>query len=148
MEHQLYAKLSKCEFWLSEVKFLGHVVSGAGIAVYSDKVAAVADWATLKIVFDIRSFLGLAGYYKRFVQDFVRLASPLTRLTRKDVKFVWTDACGESFQELRTRLMTAPILIVPKRGCGYTLYCDASLLGYREVLMQGDRVVAFGSRQL
>ena len=148
MDHRLHAKLSKCEFWLSEVKFLGHVVSGAGIAVDSDKVAAVADWATPKTMFDIRSFLGLAGYYRRFVHDFARLAAPLTRLTRKDVKFVWTDACETSFQELKKRLTTTPILIVPERGRGYTLYCDASLLGYRGVLMQGDRVVIFGSRQL
>src|SRR3954466_11031070 len=80
-DNQLYAKLSKCEFWLPEVKFLGHVVSGAGIAVDEEKVAAVKDWETLKNVFDIRNFLRLAGYYRRFLQDFVKLASPLTRLT-------------------------------------------------------------------
>src|SRR3954466_7248352 len=147
-DNKLYAKLSKCEFWLPEVKFLGHVVSGKGIAVDEEKVAAVKDWRTPRTVFDIRSFLGLAGYYRRFVQDFAKLASPLTRLTRKDVKFVWTDACEESFQELKTRLTTAPILIVPERGRGYTLYCNASLLGYGGALMQDDRVVAFGSRQL
>src|SRR4051812_26347426 len=147
-DNQLYAKLSKCEFWLSRVKFLGHVVSGAGIAMDDEKVVAVKDWETPKTVFDIRSFLGLAGYYRRFVQDFAKLASPLTRLTRKDVKFVWTDACEESFQEMKTRLTTAPILIVPERGRGYTLYCDTSLLGYGGVLMQDDRVVAFGSRHL
>ena len=99
-------------------------------------------------MFDIRSFLGLAGYYRRFVQDFAKLASPLTRLTRKDVKFVRTDTCEESFQELKTRLMTAPILIVLERGHGYTLCCDASRLGYGGVLMQDDRVVSFSSRQL
>src|SRR3954470_15180872 len=77
-DNQLYAKLSKCEFWLPEVKFMGHVVSGAGIAMDEEKVAAVKDWETHKIVFDIRSFLGLAGYYRRFVLDFAKLASPLT----------------------------------------------------------------------
>ena len=96
-DHKLYAKLSKCEFWLPEVKFLGHVVSREGIAVDDEKIAAMKDWRTPKTVFDIRSFLGLAGYYRRFVQDFAKLASPLTRLTRKDVKFAWTDACEESF---------------------------------------------------
>src|SRR4051812_41971765 len=83
-DNQLYAKLSKYEFWLLQVKFLGHVVSGAGIAVDDEKVAAVKDWETPKIVFDISSFGGLASYYRWFVQDFAKLASPLTRLTRKD----------------------------------------------------------------
>src|SRR3954464_1347790 len=96
-DHQLCGKLSKREFWLPEVKFLGHVVSGAGIAVDSNKVAVVVNWATPKTMFDIMSFVGLAGYYRRFVQDFAKLVAPLTRLTRKDVKFVWTDACETSF---------------------------------------------------
>ena len=96
-DNQLYAKFSKCEFWLPQVKYLGHVVSGAGIAVNEEKVAAVKDWETPKTVFDIRSFLRLASYYRRFVQDFAKLASPLTRLTWEDVKFVWIDACEESF---------------------------------------------------
>ena len=86
-DHQLYAKFSKCEFWLTEVKFLGHVVSTSGMSVDPEKVEAMMSWERLKSVFEIRSFLGLAGYYRRFIEDFSRLAAPMTRLTRKDVKF-------------------------------------------------------------
>src|SRR5436190_1347860 len=102
------------------MKFLGHVVSRAGIAGDDEKVAAVKNWETSKTVFDIRSFLGLAGYYRSFVQDFAKLAFLLTRMTWKDVKFVWTNAYEESFQELKTRLTTSPIMIVPERGIRYT----------------------------
>src|SRR5436190_4257868 len=147
-DHRLYAKFSKCEFWLTEVKFLGHVVSGDDIAVDPSKIEAVMDWERPKSVFDIRSFLGLAGYYRRFVHDFSKLAAPLTRLTRKGVKFEWTDDCESSVLELKTRLTTAPVLIIPERGLGYTVCCDASLLGLGSVLEQLGRVVAFGSRQL
>ncbi|XP_057479179.1 uncharacterized protein LOC130766528 [Actinidia eriantha] len=147
-EHRLYAKFSKCEFWLPEVKFLGQVVSGSGVAVDSSKIEAVMNWERPKTVFEIRSFLGLAGYYRRFVDDFSRLAAPMTRLTRKGIRFVWNDACEHSFQELKKRLTTAPILVIPERGLGYTVYCDASRDGLGCVLMQLGKVIAYGSRQL
>ena len=147
-EHRLYAKFSKCEFWLPEVKFLGHVVSGSGVAVDSSKIVAVMNWERPKTVFEIRSFLGLAGYYRRFVEDFSRLAAPMTRLTRKGIRFVWNDACEHSFQELKKRLTSAPILVIPERGLGYTVYCDASRDGLGCVLMQLGKVIAYGSRQL
>ena len=83
--HQLYAKFSKCEFWLTEVRFLGHVVSASGVSMDLEKVEAVMSWERLKSVFEIRSFLGLAGYYKRFIEDFSQLTTPMTRLTRKEV---------------------------------------------------------------
>ena len=105
-------------------------------------------WERPKSVFEIRSFLGLAGYYWRFIEDFSRLAAPMTRLTRKEVKFDWDDRCEEAIQELKRRLTSAPILIVPDRGQGYTVYCDASRAGLGCVLMQSGRVVAYGSRQL
>ena len=101
-----------------------------------------------KSVFEIRSFLGLAGYYRRFIEDFSRLAAPMTRLTRKEAKFVWDDSCERAFQELKGRTTSAPILIVPKRGQRYTVYCDASKDGLGCVLMQSGKVVAYGSRQL
>ena len=87
-EQWLYAKYEKCEFWLSEVKFLGHVVSQEGVMVDPSKIEAVLSWGRLKSVFEIRSFLGLADYYQRFVEDFSRLASPMMRLTRKGIRFV------------------------------------------------------------
>ena len=147
-DHQLYAKFSKCEFWLTEVRFLGHVVSASGVSVDPEKVEAVMTWERPKSVFEIRSFLGLAGYYRRFIEDFSRIAAPMTRLTRKEVKFEWDDRCEVAFQELKRRLTSAPILIVPDRGQGYTVYCDASRVGLGCVLMQSGRVVAYGSRQL
>ena len=93
MDHQLYAKLSKCEFWLIEVKFLGHVISASGVSVNLEKVEFVMSWERSKLVFEIRSFLGLVGYYRRFIEDFSWLAAPMTSLTRKEVKFERNDLC-------------------------------------------------------
>ena len=98
-DHQLYAKFSKCEFWLTKVRFLGHVVLASGVSVDPKKVEAVMSWERPKSVFEIRSFLGLAGYYRRFIEDFSRIAALMTRLTRKEVKFDWDDRCEEAFQE-------------------------------------------------
>ena len=134
-DHQLYAKFCKCEFWLTEVRFLGHVVSASGVSVDPEKVEAVMSWERPKSVFEIRSFLGLVGYYKRFIEDFSRIEAPMTKLTRKEVKFDWDDRCEEAFLELKRRLTSAPILIVPNKGQGYTVYCDASRAGLGCVLM-------------
>ncbi|MCL1462451.1 reverse transcriptase family protein, partial [Klebsiella pneumoniae] len=97
-EHQLYAKLSKCEFWLSEVKFLGHVISAKGVAVDPETVTAVTDWKQPKTVTQIRSFLGLAGYYRRFIENFSKIARPMTQLLKKEEKFVWSPQCEKAFQ--------------------------------------------------
>ena len=147
-EHHLYAKFSKCEFWLTEVRFLGHVVSASSVSVDPEKVEAVMSWERPKSVFEIRSFLGLAGYYRRFIEDFSRLVAPMTRLIRKEVKYEWNDLCERAFQKLKRRLTSAPILIVPERGQRYTIYCDASKEGLRCDLMQSGKGVAYGSRQL
>ena len=106
--------------------FLGHIVSKNGISVDPSKVEAVQNWPRPTSVKEIRSFLGLAGYYRRFVKDCSKLASPLTRLTQKRVEFKWTDACEESFQKLKECLISAPILELPTSGGGYVVYCDAS----------------------
>nr|ABA98110.1 retrotransposon protein, putative, Ty3-gypsy subclass [Oryza sativa Japonica Group] len=137
-EHQLYAKFSKCEFWLSEVKFLGHVISSGGVAVDPSNVESVLSWKQPKTVSEIRSFLGLVGYYRR----------PMTRLLQKEVKYKWTEGCEQSFQELEKRLVTAPVLILPDSRKGFQVYCDASRLGLGCVLMQEGKVVAYASRQL
>ena len=115
-DHQLYAKFSKCEFLLTEVKFLGHVVSTSSVSVGLEKIEAIISWERPKSVFKIRSFLGLARYYRRFIEDFSRLEEPMTRLTRKEVKFEWNDLCEKAFQELKRRLTSTPILIVSKQG--------------------------------
>ncbi|XP_028116130.1 uncharacterized protein LOC114313897 [Camellia sinensis] len=124
--HKLYAKFEKCEFCLSKVKFLGHVVLEEGVTIDSSKVNFIQAWERPKNLFEIRSFLGLARYYCRFVKDFSRLTTPLTRLTRKGVKIVWNETCEKSFQELKARLTTAPVLIISEWDLGYTEYCDAS----------------------
>ncbi|XP_072064483.1 uncharacterized protein [Arachis hypogaea] len=147
-DRKLYAKLSKCEFWKSEVKFLGHVVSKQGIAVDPAKVEAVMNWERPTSVTEIRSFLGLAGYYRRFIKGFSQLALPLTKLTRKDTPFIWTPKCEESFQALKHRLTTAPVLVLPEPSEPFEVYCDASLKGLGCVLMQHQNVVAYASRQL
>jgi hypothetical protein len=147
-EKKLYVKLSKCEFWMREVSFLGHIISSGGIAVDPAKVDAVSQWGTPESVSEIKSFLGLAGYYRRFIEGFSKLALPLTKLTRKDQAFVWDGNCEESFQELKRRLTTAPVLILPDAKESSVVYCDASKLGLGGVLMQGGNVVAYASRQL
>jgi len=147
-EKKLFAKLSKCEFWLSEVKFLGHVISQEGVAVDPSKVEAVLAWERPSTVSEIRSFLGLAGYYRRFIQGFSQIAYPLTRLTRKGKSFEWDNNCERSFQELKHRLTSAPVLIIPDPQYVFITYTDASKKGLGCVLMQQGRVVAYASRQL
>ena len=127
---------------------MGHVVSTAGVSVDPKKVKAMMSWERPKSVFEIRSFLGLAGYYRRFIEDFSRPAAPMTRLTQKEVKFEWNDRYEKAFQELKRRLTSAPILIVPGRGQRYIVYCDTSKAGLGCVLMQSKRVIAYGSCQL
>ena len=147
-KHQLYAKFSKCEFWLRQVGFLGHVLTQDGIAVDPEKVKAVLDWKSPASVTDIRSFLGMAGYYRRFIEGFSTIAKPMTQLLKKDKKFEWTEACEKSFQELKRKLTTAPVLIVPDIHKNFEVYCDASRKGLGCVLMQEGKVVAYASRQL
>ena len=144
-DHQLYVKFSKFEFWLTKVRLLGHVVSASSVSIDLENVEAVMSWERPKSVFEIRSFLGLAGYHMRFIEDFSKLAAPMTRLNWKGVKFEWDDLCEKAFQELKRRLTSTPILIVPEQGQRYTVYCDASKNGLGCVLMQSRRVVAYGS---
>ena len=108
-EHRLYAKFSKCEFWLLEVTYLGHVFSGKGIAVNPERVQAILHWTPPEMVKQVRSFLGLASYCRRFVENFSKVAKPLTELLKKDKMFEWTPQCEQSFQELKIRLTSAPV---------------------------------------
>ncbi|KAJ3680971.1 hypothetical protein LUZ60_015460 [Juncus effusus] len=119
-----------------------------GLKVDPEKVKAIVDWQWPKTVTEIRSFLSLAGYYHKFVEGFSRLALPLTQLTQKGVKFEWTDERECSFQELKGRLVSAPILTLPTEGLEFEVYCDASRQGLGSVLMQERRVIAYASRQL
>ena len=112
-EKQLYAKLSKCEFWMTIVQFLGHMISAQGIFVDPTKVEVVLKWEHPKSVTEIRSFVGLTCYYRRFIEGFSKIVAPLTQLTYKDQPFAWTDRCEESFQELKQKLTSAPVLVIP-----------------------------------
>ena len=134
-ERQLYAKLSKCQFWLDRVAFLGHLISVEGVSVDPKKIEAVVNWNPPKNVSEVRSFLGLAGYYRKFVEGFSKIAAPLTKLTRKDVKYDWVDACQQSFEELKGRLTSAPVLALPNGRDGFVVYSDASWQGLGCVLM-------------
>ncbi|CAA0810785.1 Uncharacterized mitochondrial protein AtMg00860, partial [Striga hermonthica] len=145
---KLYAKFSKCEFWLQRVAFLGHVITQAGIEVDPSKVSAVQNWSTPNSPSEVRSFLGLAGYYCRFIEGFSKIALPLSQLTRKSVKFEWTDQCESSFQELKKRLASAPVLTIPDPSWSFTIFSDASRRGLGCVLMQDGQVIAYASRQL
>jgi hypothetical protein len=144
----LYAKLSKCEFWLSEVLFLGHVITDGGTAVDPGKVRDVLKWEPPTIVLEIQSFLGLEGYYRRFIEGFSKIVKPLTSLLEKEKKFIWSEACQNSFDELRKRLTTAPVLIMPDIHKSFDIYYDASKQGLGCVLMQEGHVIAYASRQL
>jgi hypothetical protein len=147
-DRKLFAKLKKCEFWMDRVVFLGHVISRDGITVDPSKIEAVVNWVRPTNVSEVRSFLGLASYYRRFVEGFSCIATPLTRLTRKNAKFEWTNECEKSFQELKQRLVSAPVLTIPSSSSGFVIYSDASHKGLGCVLMQHGKVVAYASRQL
>ena len=125
-ENKLYTNPKKCEFGVKRVKFLGHIVSDSGILVDPEKIDAVTNWPVPKTVKDIRSFLGLAGYFRKFVKDFSAIALPLTELTQKDKPFTWTDTEQKSFDAIKLALNNAPVLIVPNQDLPFTLITDAS----------------------
>jgi hypothetical protein len=139
---------SKCAFWLKKVLFLGHIISTEGIAVEPSKVQEVLDWKSPRSVTQIRSFLKLAGYYRRFIPNFYKIAKPMTQLLEKEVKFKWRPQCEEAFLTLKKLLTTAPVLAQPDIEKLFDVYCDASDMGIRGVLMQDGHVIAYASRQL
>jgi hypothetical protein len=147
-EHELYAKFNNCEFWLKEMSFLGHIITNGGIAVDPSKVSDVLKWERPRTVSEIRSFLGLAGYYRRLIEGFSKIVKPLTTLLEKDREFKWTSACQSSFEELKKRLTTTPVLVMPDLQKSFDIYCDASRQGLGCVLMQEGHVIAYASRQL
>ncbi|KAJ0863857.1 putative nucleotidyltransferase, Ribonuclease H [Helianthus annuus] len=147
-KERLYAKFSKCEFWIREVQFLGHVVNEKGIHVDPSKIEAIKNWEAPKTPTEVRQFLGLAGYYRRFIENFSKIAQPLTALTQKDKKYDWGVKQEEAFQLLKNKLCDAPILSLPEGTEDFVVYCDASRQGLGCVLMQRQKVIAYASRQL
>ncbi|KAL0551952.1 hypothetical protein IC582_011045 [Cucumis melo] len=134
--NKLYAKFCKCELWLKKVSFLGHIISSEGVSVDRTKIEVVTSWLRPSIVSEVHSFLDLVGYYRRFVEDFSRIASPLTQLTRKRTSFVRSLVCESSFWELKQKLVTTQVLIVPDGSGSFVIYSDASKKGLGCVLMQ------------
>ncbi|WVZ63250.1 hypothetical protein U9M48_012895, partial [Paspalum notatum var. saurae] len=138
----------ECEFWIDEVPFLGHIISKGGIAVDPRKISAITNWEVPQTPKEVRGFLGLAGYYRRFIENFSKTAKPMTSLLEKDAAFKWTADRQAAFDELKRRLTTAPVLTLPDQQKKFTVYCDASRDGLGCVLMQEGKVLAYGSRQL
>ncbi|GJY54960.1 putative reverse transcriptase domain-containing protein [Tanacetum coccineum] len=147
-KEELYAKFSKCEFWIPTVQFLGHVIDCQGIHVDPAKIESIKDWVSPKTPTEIRQFLGLAGYYQRFIEGFSKIAKPMTKLTQKKVAFEWGDKQEAAFQTLKNKLCSAPILALPQGAENFIVYCDASHKGLGAVLMQNEKVIAYASRQL
>ncbi|GJS32255.1 putative reverse transcriptase domain-containing protein [Tanacetum coccineum] len=147
-KEELYAKFSKCEFWIPKVQFLGHVIDSEGIHVDPAKIESIKDWTSPKSPTEIHQFLGLAGYYRRFIEGFSKIAKPMTKLTQKKVKFEWGDKQEAAFQLLKQKLCSAPILALPEGSEDFIAYCDASKKGLGAVLMQREKVISYASRQL
>ncbi|GJT70967.1 putative reverse transcriptase domain-containing protein [Tanacetum coccineum] len=149
-KEELYAKFSKCEFWIPKVQFLGHVIDSEGIHVDPAKIESIKDWTSPKSPTEIRQFLGLAGYYRRFIEGFSKIAKPMTKLTQKKVKFEWGDKQEAAFQLLKQKLCSAPILALPEGSEDFIAYCEGfkEKKGLGAVLMQREKVISYASRQL
>jgi hypothetical protein len=139
--NQLYAKFSKCEFWLTEVTFLGLVLSTGGVSVDPSKVKDVLNWMPQTNASEIQSFIGLASYYHRFIKDFSKIAKPMTSLLEKNKDFDWTEECQATFEELKKRLTSASVLILPYITKKFEIYYDASRQRLGCVLKQDGKVV-------
>jgi hypothetical protein len=143
-QNQLYAKFSKCDFWLEEVAFLGHVLT-TGVAVDPAKIEVVKEWEQPRNLTDICSFLGLAGYYRRFIENFSKISKPMTNLLKKTNEFEWTPECEHNFQTLKQKLTTTPVLALPDIQKDFVVYYDTSSQELGCILMQSERVIAYAS---
>ncbi|GKE24794.1 putative reverse transcriptase domain-containing protein [Tanacetum coccineum] len=147
-KEKLYAKFSKCEFWLREVKFLGHVINGDGVHVDPSKIDDVKNWKAPRTPSKVHSIVRLAGYYCRFIENFSKIAKSLTILTQKCKTFDWGEEQESAFQTLKDKLCNAHVLALPNRPKDFVVYCDAFGLGLGCVLMQRGKVIAYVSKQL
>lgn len=125
------------------MQYLGHVISVEGISVDPAKIEVIVDWPTPQNVLEVRSFMGLAGYYRKYVEGFSRIAAPITSLQKKEKRFEWTEKCEESFQLLKEKLTTAPVLTIPDPNGHFVVITDASGEGVGAILMQEGKVVAY-----
>nr|GEU69870.1 reverse transcriptase domain-containing protein [Tanacetum cinerariifolium] len=147
-KEKLYAKFSKCDFWISVVQFLGNIIDNQGLHIDPAKIEAVKNWASPTTPTEIRQFLRLAGYYQRFIKDFSKIAKSLTELNQKNKKYIWGKDQETAFQLLKQKLCEALILALPEGNDDFVVYCDASHQGLGAVLMQMEKVIAYISRKL
>jgi hypothetical protein len=143
----LYAKESKCEFGMTEMLYLGHVIGANGVQVHQEKIRVIIEWPTPKNVTELKSFLGLCTYYRKFVKGFSQLTAPLTDLTKKGA-FVWIEEAQDTFEKMKQVMSSCHVLALPDLTRPFVLECDASGIGIGVVLMQSDHPIAFKSRKL
>lgn len=146
-QHSFFVKEAKCSFGLQELAYCGHFISIEGVWAYSDKVVTVVDWPQPKTVKQIHTFLGLMGYYQKFVAQYAQISMSLTDLLRKD-HFWWPEVAEHAFDQLKTALTTAPILVYPNFDDKFTLETDACDVGIGTVLLQLVHTIAYFSRKL
>jgi hypothetical protein len=145
----LYAKLEKCEFGVTEVDFLGHRITQEGLMMDDHKVKAILDWDPPKSILALRSFLGLASYYRKFIKNFAKITTPLKNLLKKSaVTYDWDEACDEAFGTLKGILVKVPVLKLPDFDKDFEIHSDASDFAIRGVIVQDGRPVAFESKKL
>nr|GEU52039.1 putative reverse transcriptase domain-containing protein [Tanacetum cinerariifolium] len=147
-KEKLYSKFSKCDFWINVVQFLRYIIDNQGLHVDPAKIKAVKNWASPTTPVEIRQFLELVGYYRRFIKEFSKIAKSLTELTQKNKKYIWGEDQETAFQLLKQKLCEAPILALPEGNDDFVVYCDASRQGLGDVLMQREKFIAYASRQL
>jgi len=138
--NKLYAKLSKCRFGVRKVDYLGHIVSAEGVAAEEEKVKAIWDWLVPKTLKALRGFLGLAGYYKKYVRGYSTLSSPLTSLTKKNA-FHWSTEAQQAFNALKTALASPPVLALPDFNQPFVIECDASASKIGAILIQSSNCI-------
>ena len=146
IEHNFYAKRSKCEFFKDTLKFLAHILSKDGISVDPEKVKALLQWPAPRTVSEIRQFVGLANVFRKFVDKLSVIAKPLTDLTKSDTPWVWGDKENQAFEQIKSAMCSAPVLAMPDTAKDFTVICDASAYGMGAVLMQEGHPVAYWSR--
>jgi hypothetical protein len=147
-KHKLYAKFDKCDFYQKEIQYLGHVISSEGIVVDPEKIKSIMEWPIPKDVANIRSFMGITRYYRRFIEGFSKIAYPITSLQKKGTKFIWSQKCQDSFNKLKELLTSMAILKVADPDKDFTLCVDASKEGLGGVLTQEGYMIFYESRKL
>jgi hypothetical protein len=145
-KHKLYGKFDKCYFYQKEIQYLGHVISSEAIVIDPEKIKAIMEWLVSKDVADVQSFMGIIGYYYRFIKGFSKIAYPITSLQKKGTKFNWSQKCQDSFNRLKELLTSTPILKVADPDKDFTVCVDASKEGIGGVLTQEGHMICYESR--